>query len=267
MTAIAAVGVAAAIDTTAKNHHSLWTSPGFLVAYVAALGAIVCLIGAIREWNFPLARRHTDETTGPMLPLLTTNTDGGSTSSGSTDPSAPPPGGVPSDILLEGTRSIGNASEGYYIDSEPGQRVRVVGAEAIGNAFSGFVVGGRRAALLEITAGTGAPWDHPGYSGRRTKLVGVHNKGSATACGCTAQVTGVEPLPQRGNWLNNEANPACDIRPDDTAYLSLTFQDDGFKPGVEVKVWLVDSSAPVSAIFDVSVGKGVPFPWFNRRTP
>jgi hypothetical protein len=59
MIAIAVGGaiIAATVDSQATDHYSLWIAPGFFVSYVAAILALVCFIGAIREWPFPFARR------------------------------------------------------------------------------------------------------------------------------------------------------------------------------------------------------------------
>ena len=119
--------------------------------------------------------------------------------------------------------------------------------------------------VLEVVVGAGEPWDHPDYRGRRTKLIGVHNPGSLTAFACRAQIVGLGPLPQTASWLTNGGKSTCDILADDTAYVAIQFSEDGFKSGVGVRVWVGDSSLPISALFDVTVSTGMPFPWFNRR--
>ncbi len=59
------VGATLAVDSFAKTHFVLWTSWGFVVAYVFAAAGLACFIAAIREWNFPFARRHADKVSTP----------------------------------------------------------------------------------------------------------------------------------------------------------------------------------------------------------
>jgi hypothetical protein len=53
-------GVVVAATLTIAKHSGIWTSWGLVVAYLFAALSVVCLTGAIREWNFPFARRRPD---------------------------------------------------------------------------------------------------------------------------------------------------------------------------------------------------------------
>jgi len=71
MFALVAVFVAGtlAVDNLPTKHFRIWTRCGFWVAYLCAELAVICLVGAIREWDFPFARRHTDQAAAVVRPL------------------------------------------------------------------------------------------------------------------------------------------------------------------------------------------------------
>jgi hypothetical protein len=81
-TALGAAAIAAILDGSATTRNLRWSSPGFIVAYVAVPLTVLCWVGSIRQWEFPFARRSDRSTPPPMVrpsvgpPAL----DGGSTS-------------------------------------------------------------------------------------------------------------------------------------------------------------------------------------------
>jgi len=118
---------------------------------------------------------------------------------------------------------------------------------------------------LAIEVGDGPPWDLPDYQHRQTKLVGVRNTStSVRAVGCHSLITGLEPIPAAGAWMNLSQRDR-DLEPEETAFQAVSCPPGWPGTGrVKIQVWASNADHPVSRSFDVTYTDETPFPLFEE---